>query len=90
MDHTDDVLCIDRHPTRSLVASGQKGRLPKVRAGQIRVARFCESSRAIDLYGLATAQGVCAPILNYSNLRRELGVDLGRFPQTFAESVVAV
>lgn len=31
MGHTDEVLCMDMHPTRSLVASGQRGRLPKVR-----------------------------------------------------------
>ncbi|CAN0125350.1 unnamed protein product, partial [Hapterophycus canaliculatus] len=30
MDHTDEVLCFDTHPSRSLVASGQRGRLPKV------------------------------------------------------------
>lgn len=29
-DHTDEVLCFDTHPSGSLVASGQKGRLPKV------------------------------------------------------------
>lgn len=30
LDHTDEVLCIDQHPSRALVASSQKGRLPKV------------------------------------------------------------
>lgn len=37
MGHTDEVLCMDMHPTRSLVASGQRGRLPKVRM----IARNC-------------------------------------------------
>ncbi|CAM9122646.1 unnamed protein product [Ascophyllum nodosum] len=30
IDHTDEVLCFDEHPGRPLVASGQRGRLPKV------------------------------------------------------------
>ena len=29
-DHTDEVLCLDTHPSSGLVASGQRGRLPKV------------------------------------------------------------
>eukprot|EP00752_Nemacystus_decipiens_P004400 g4020.t2 len=29
-DHTDEVLCLDAHPSGSLAASGQRGRLPKV------------------------------------------------------------
>lgn len=40
-DHTDEVLCLDAHPSGSLVASGQRGRLPKVSSA----ARCFESIR---------------------------------------------
>ncbi|CAN0063286.1 unnamed protein product [Pylaiella littoralis] len=44
-DHTDEVLCFDAHPSGSLVASGQKGRLPKVivwEMGEMRAVKVLE------------------------------------------------
>ncbi|CAM9178110.1 unnamed protein product, partial [Ectocarpus sp. 13 AM-2016] len=45
MDHTDEVLCFDTHPSRPLAASGQRGRLPKVivwEMGEMRTVRVLE------------------------------------------------
>lgn len=41
-DHTDEVLCLDTHPSGSLVASGQRGYLPKV----LKASGFCSKKFA--------------------------------------------
>ncbi|CAM9222867.1 unnamed protein product [Choristocarpus tenellus] len=53
-DHTDEILSIDCHPTLPLVASGQKGRIPKVivwNLNELRMVRVLEGyhRRAVTL-----------------------------------------